>query len=1343
MCIVCLLFSVLCPLSFVYAGVLKVSLLLGDSYSKTTAEAVQAVRKELETRKGLRKDSDGRLEVLIQTYPEKDIRKNDLSHLRESHLVIVFTMGRQLVGAVKPELDEVIRKGGRVYAVGASFDSDQKKMGLVHDEAIDAYFRTGLAENLKNMVFYTLKKDFGWALSVDKPVRLPEWGIYETHSKKVFEDFAAYQAACHGDEAGKGRIGRPWIGLLFHRMNIETGQTRVVDAIIESLEGKDFNVLPVFGHPTETVLERFFLSPSGPRISLIVALGAKVAINPTSLGPLFDRIGVPVIDAITLYSQSEKEWRQSPVGLNIFERSWLVGNPEMAGIIAPTVIGSREKAIDRETRAEVVEEWPIPGRIKRLADRVKAWVTLQEKANRDKRVALIYYNYPPGKQNIGAAYLNVLPDSLWEILKRLRTEGYDFHEQGSATGLGEINRERLFGEVREYGRNIGNWAPAEIDRLARSGRAVLLPVARYQEWFAALPEGLRQSVLKSWGPVEKSTIMIWRDGLGKKYLVIPALQYGNILLTPQPSRGWEQDPVKMVHDLSAPPHHQYLAFYLWLKQGFKADALAHIGTHGTHEWLSGKEVGFTDEDPPEALIQDLPNIYPYVVDDVGEGLQAKRRGLAVIIDHMTPPFNQAGMNRELREIMNLISDYESAKHKSQTLADSKSNEILSKAKKTGLIVDLGLKVKDGGLKDDDIQAIEQHIKDIAQLQTPFGLHTFGKAPEEKYRRSTAEAILSLEKGLSDEERKRRREDLEERILRSAQRELDSLAAALSGRYIPAGQGNDPIRNPDSLPTGKNFYSFDATRIPSRAIYEMGARLATTLVDSYQAKHGVSPDKLAFTLWAVETITNEGVMESQIMHLLGIRPKWDERGRVTGVETISRAELGRPRIDVTIVPSGLYRDLFPNLMDLLDRAVQSAKEQDEEDNTIRANIKKTSRRLIVKGIDPEKAERLAAVRIFGEPSGAYGNGLGTVITKSDSWKQDKQVVQVYFNRTGHLFGQGFWGDNVMVQESEGQGQEDIGISLFKSALAGTKIAVHGRSSNLIGTLDNDDVYQYLGGLAMAIRSVDGKSPEIYLTNLANPKDPRQETIEKYMGREMRSRTLNPEWIKAMMKEGYAGAKFVSQVTENLWGWQVTLPEAVDGAKWNELYETYVLDRNGLNLKELFRQAGNLVAYQALVARMLETTRKGYWKPDNRVIETLAKEYAKSAIEAGLACCDHTCNNPELTALTTRTLGSVPGLRSLARGLVKAQEVVKGTDPIGSTDVPKVSGGKSFSTKAVPKRTSQGSSRTPGGKEKPVTGYEVEETGPGGGSSAPIPYLFLIGFVLFIGLIALGFRRRWDR
>lgn len=1306
-----------------FADSLKVSLLLGDTHSGTTVEAVKAIKKEAAGRPAFGIQNQKYSDVSFYCYPTQEIHRKNLRHLRESKLVILRIGDKHLYETVQPVVAEVIAKGGRVYSVGGGYSAEHRKVGILFDEKINAYYKTRVVANIRNMILYALKKDFHFEWPYEEPVELPVVGIYDHVTGKVFTDFKAYVKARTRQPAASDVGNKPWVGVLFYRASVESGQTKPLHAVIENLEYRGFNVLAVYGHPTELPLKMIFLSPEAPKIRILVAIGAKMAQNSEAILPLLAKVRTPLLNAVYLSTQSEEQWRKSAVGLDVLERGWQISGPEMIGVIQPTVIASKEKMVDKETGFEYMEYRPVSERIESLVARVKAWMNLQDKPNKDKKVALIYYNYPPGKQNIGAAYLNVLPQSLYEMANRMKKEGYNLDDLWINRMGPEGIKERMFNDIHSYARNIGNWAPGELDRMVKTGRPILIPLDTYKKWFAALPKEFRESVLKSWGPVERSNIMIWQGVQGKKFLVLPAVRYGNILFTPQPSRGWEQDENKLYHDVLLPPHHQYVAFYLWLKYGFEADAVVHVGTHGTHEWLPGKEVGFTNEDPPEALIQDVPNIYPYNVDNLAEGIQAKRRGMAVAIDHMTPPFDKAGLNKEMKELASLLNDYRIARSKSSTLAAAKLESIKALAQKTGLLKDLGIQEIAGK----DIESLDDYITDISEKQTPFGLHTFGKSPEDKYRKSTVEAILSIEKELTGVARGKRFADLEERIRISGPRELDSFMAALAGKYIPAGMGEDPIRNPDSLPTGKNFNSFDPTRVPVKSTYETGSKLARDLIEDYHQRHGVYPDKLTFNLWAEETMRHEGIMESQILYLMGIRPKWNERGAVTGVEVIPRQELGRQRIDVTMVPSGLYRDVFSNLMVLLDSAVTIAKNQTEEDNILRDHVLKTRKMLTDKGIAEDKAERLAAVRIFTEPSGAYGTNLSTVIPKSNTWDNEKKVADVYFMRMSHMFGQGFW------SAKEEQGQEDVSRTLLKNALSGSKIAIHSRSSNVYATLDNNDFFQYLGGAAMAIRAIDGKTPEVYVTNMSNPKMPKQETLEKVMGREMRSRYLNPEWIKTMMKEGYAGARFIDKVVEHLWGWQVTVPEAVDAAKWNEMYETYVLDRNGLNIKEMFREARNMHAYQSLVARMLETVRKDYWKPNKEIVENLAIEYAASTQEVGLACCDHTCNNPLLTRFTASVLLSVPGLTAEANRFMKALDVMKNPAQQRSES------GREKSPQSRSSALNQKPKSAPDGTGKKVTGYEMQDISAMGASSAPIPYLFLAGFLIFIGLVLLGWRK----
>ncbi|MDR2674547.1 MAG: cobaltochelatase subunit CobN, partial [Opitutaceae bacterium] len=519
------------------------------------------------------------------------------------------------------------------------------------------------------------------------------------------------------------------------------------------------------------------------------------------------------------------------------------------------------------------------------------------------------------------------------------------------------------------------------------------------------------------------------------------------------------------------------------------------------------------------------------------------------------------------------------------------------------------------LTRDQLDEIENHIAGIGDRLTPFGLHTFGVSPGEKARRSTAEAILEAETpaaatlpspaaaspaaatappattaASATPAAAARLADLMARIAASGPAELDALSAGLAGRYIPAGPGNDPVRQPASLPTGKNFHGFDPTKLPTRASYATGARLAAALVENHRAKHnGEYPGRLTFNLWSGETNRHEGVMEAQIFALLGVRPVWNNHGRVEAVELIPRDELGRPRIDVTVAPSGLYRDAFPVLMHLIDEAVTLAKKSPEPDNAIARHVAAARAELAARGVPPAEAERLATVRLFTVPVGAYGAGLEKIITDDKGWSNESQVADVFMNRMSHLFGQGFWGEPPAAAAQD----PELAKHVFRLALKGSQGVIHSRSGAVYASLDIDDFYQYLGGAALAIRQVDGATPPVLVTDMSNPRTAETVTLERFMGRELRARYLNPKWVDAMLDEGYAGARFIMRMTDNLWGWQVTVPEAVGAEKWQELFEVYVQDKYALDIRARFESAGNLRAYQAMVDRMLVAVDKGYW------------------------------------------------------------------------------------------------------------------------------------------------------
>lgn len=1190
------------------AAPIEVSLLLGDLDSTTAIEAVRALRQDRRLR-----------EVRIHTFPATDIRSRDVAAIARSRVVIVQTVGNTLSKAVAPELAEQRRRGGRAFAVGATWNEELAKLGLVRDDELRAYMAAGGPSNVANMVRAALVRTQRWRFAVDKPAAIPDFGAYDPRSGVFSTSFEEYRR-----RYARHRAGRPWVGIPFYRSNAVSGQVATIAALTDALEARGLNVIPFYGFPSEAAIERFAFDREGrPLLAALGALSMKISSNPRTLVPILERLGAPAINLIALNSRSRAEWEASPQGLDVLERSWQVSLAEFGGLIAPTVVATKEKFVDAETGLEAVRDTPVPERVERAADRIARWVALRETPSAEKRVAVLYYNYPPGKENIGAAYLNVLPHSLWNMLGRLKGEGY-------RTDPMPATPEDLLLAIRDRGGNIGNWNPGTLEERVRKGvkdgTLVLLPVSRYRQWFLEeVPASLREQMIAKWGEPEASTIMVWRDSRRVPYFVFPAQRFGNVLLAPQPTRGWEQNTATLYHDVSLPPHHQYLAFYLWLQKHFDAHAVVHVGTHATHEWHGGKEIGFTHGDPGELFAGAVPQLYPYIVDNIGEGLQAKRRGMATIITHLTPPLDRATLDPVLRDLSQAISDWSVAKEKSPQRAEALLRDIDDQARRRGLLKDLGL----GGIvASADVEKLDDYLREIGEKTTPFGLHTLGVGPTREMALATARVIVGSQSDVAPDARAAQEADMVARIAQSVVAELDALVAGLNGRYIAASPGNDPVRTPDVLPTGRNFYGFDPARMPTPATWAMGEALARDFADGFRQRNGAWPKRLVFNLWGVESNRHEGVMESQIMALMGVRPRWDDRGRVIGVEPIERSALGRPRVDVTIVPSGLYRDLFSQVMKLLDEAVALAQAQPEPDNLLRDNVERTRSELVARGLPEARALQLAQIRMFSVPSGAYGTNLDKIVPLSNTYgsgsEADRKLSDVYFMRMHHAFGRGLWGES--AKDAPG-----LAVDLFKGALKGAQAAVHSRSSNVFAVLDGDDFYQYLGGTAMAIRAVNGTTPEVYVTNMADPRKPRNETLETTMGRELRSRYLNPKWIDAMMKEGYAGAKFVNQVVEHMWGWQVTVPEAVDGAKWQEMYETWVADRHHLGIRQKFRDAKNVRAYQTMVDRMLTVVRKGYWQPSAETIAGLEQANREAIAEAGVGCYRDTCSSQDIVQL----------------------------------------------------------------------------------------------------------------
>lgn len=441
-----------------------------------------------------------------------------------------------------------------------------------------------------------------------------------------------------------------------------------------------------------------------------------------------------------------------------------------------------------------------------------------------------------------------------------------------------------------------------------------------------------------------------------------------------------------------------------------------------------------------------------------------------------------------------MNDHTQNEGKNPEMADILAKQVQAKAVELGIAKDLGLRIRRPRGPTSSSMASRSTCSSLKGQNIPYGLHAFGRTPDKPMRDSTVDAITSVDRSLLPDARKVFAEDMEARIVSAGPRELSSLMTALSGGFLPTGNGGEPVRNPDVYPTGKNFYGIDPDKVPKPASWELGVKLADQMLADHFRKNGKYPKKVSFVIWGDETMRHEGVLESQVFRLLGTKPVWDARGKVVGVEVTPRAQLGRPRVDIVIASAA--EGMFSNVTRLMDQAVQMAKAQDETDNLVRKHYLATKATLIAKGYLAADADRLAGVRIFDEPPGTYNLNTSNIAAASGSWDKDTGMANEYIRKMGHGFGNGFWGESM----------EDV----FRLALEGTEKVVHSSSTTLYGALDNDDMFMYMGGLAAAVRSVsaDGKTPDMVITNTRDPGKPEMTGIDEFVGKEFRSRYVNP-------------------------------------------------------------------------------------------------------------------------------------------------------------------------------------------------------------------------------------------
>ncbi|MHA1594326.1 MAG: magnesium chelatase subunit H [Candidatus Baldrarchaeia archaeon] len=1072
-------------------------------------------------------------------------------------------------------------------------------------------------ENYVAMLLLLLK-EYGKVkidVEIPEPKVMPPMGIEDFHTGQIYDSTEEYlKQYRHGN--------RPLVGILFYGGHHYDQSLPAAKLLAEEIERLGLGVIPVFCEDLRYYLaiEKYFLRNGRPVIDALVDLlwfrfaGGPVGGDHRFTFDVLTKLNVPVLHGIHLSSVTAEKWKESRAGVPPIEMVTSVILPELDGRIEPHVTHA---PVHFKKEGVVLEEYiAIEDRIRKLARRVLKWVHLKRKPNKDKKIAIIIFNYPPGEENLGkVAYLDVFA-SISKLLSSMREHGYFIDKIPSADELKELM-------LRSGAVNSGEWVQT-ADALRRLPK---VDKQKYIKWFNELPENVRKRVLEAWGE-PPGKIMVFQDTI-----IIPGIILGNVFIGVQPSRGVHEDPSKIYHSRDLPPHHQYIAFYKWLEKEFRADAVVHFGTHGTLEFLPGKDAGLSEECFPDLLLGDLPNIYIYHVVNSSEAAIAKHRSYAVIIGHSSPPVMVSGSHDFILELERLLNQY----HDTLQYDKEKAATIAKK------IIDVGRKYGLG----DSIDKIHDRIYEYKRALVPKGLHVLGETPSEddlldyltyvaRYDRGTIKSlhriiaesmgfnyydllekpslmtpdgrrysdildaiekvvrniikmyvfeqrslndlIKSFKLGRVDKNEMRTSleyaKSVKERVLESS--EIEGVLRALNGEYILPGPGGDPIRSPEVFPTGRNVFQLDPTNIPTEVAMERGARIAEEYIRRYYEKYGRYPKVVSVVLWGFETMKTGGETVAAIFRLLGVRPIWKSI-YIRDLEVIPLEELGRPRIDVLVTICGIFRDTFYNIVELLDRAFKLVASLDEppELNYVKAHT-----------LEDKKLGEDAIIRIFGPPEGEYATTLTTLI-ESGSWRSEADLVNAYMESM--RFGYG--------EYIRGKDANDV----FNKLISRVDLVAQIRDSIDYEITDLDHYYEFLGGLTKSVEKVRGEKPLVLVADSTRERV-KVEHVDEAIRRGVATRLLNPRWLDEMLKHGFNGSTKIADRVEYLLGLAATVGGVQDWM-WDKVAERIVFDRE---VSDRIKRE-NPWAFQKIVGRLLEAHSRGYWRASSETIEKLRKRY----------------------------------------------------------------------------------------------------------------------------------------
>ncbi len=1065
------------------------------------------------------------------------------------------------------------------------------------------YWLAGSEENVTSLVHYLVdryaagpRKVLRGLAKAQPPVEYPEVGIYHPRMPgRMSDDLAALPRV-----AVTGKRGT--VGLLLMRSYLLAGNAGHYDGVITALEARGLRVIPAFatGLDARPAIERFFFANGQPSVDAVVSLtgfslvGGPAYNDARAAEDILARLDVPYLAVTPVEFQTLDQWEDSDRGLLPVEATMMVAIPELDGATGSMVFGGRSDRVAAQAGASAAPAGSAAQahdmvshteRADALAARVGKLVDLRRVPRAERKVAAVIFNFPPNAGNTGtAAYLAVF-ESLYNTLAGMQRAGYTVEMPGSVDDL----RERLInGNAARHGAPANVHARVSADDHVRRERHL-------------------KEIEAQWGPAPGR---LQSDGSS---IFVLGERFGNVFVGIQPGFGYEGDPMRLLFEKGFAPTHAFSAFYRWLREDFGAHAALHFGTHGALEFMPGKQAGMSQTCWPDRLIGDLPNLYLYASNNPSEGAIAKRRAAATLISYLTPPVTQAGLYRGLVELKAGIERWRTLEPE----AAAERGEIARLVQAQAAMLELAeAEPAWGEAADTRIVRLAEELLELEYSLIPQGLHVVGTAPTAAERadmllalaeathgsRPERAAIEALVSGLSptDALAAGGMAETEASValltelaaadaLMAEDHELQGILHALDGGFIRPAPGGDLLRTPAILPTGRNLHGFDPFRLPSAFAVKDGAQQAERLLQRHQADGHAFPESIALVLWGTDNLKSEGAPIAQALALIGARPRFDSYGRLAGAELIALEQLGRPRVDVVITLSGIFRDLLPLQIKLLAEAAFLAASADEppEMNFVR---KHALAFMAEQGGDIEAA----SLRVFGNAEGAYGANVNHLIDNS-RWDDEDELAETYTRRKGFAYGR----SGRPVQQA----------ALLKSVLAGVELAYQNLDSVELGVTTVDTYFDTLGGISRAVQraksQVQGAPAEaapVYIGDQTRDAvgGGTVRTLSEQVALETRTRMLNPKWYEGMLKHGYEGVRQIEVHVTNTMGWSATTGQ-VQPWVYQQLSETFVLDPA---MRERLAKL-NPTASAKVASRLLEASDRQFWKPSPEVLEALRR------------------------------------------------------------------------------------------------------------------------------------------